>query len=127
MAKRKQRKVKEQHKILPPGDYQAIVTGLKQIGQEHQNIVRMTFRVTAPLINKGLTDPKAGQFKFFVICGRLSMYTSIGAENRHHASNKATKLFGPNWSQITTEAHFVRGYQFYKVDEFNELIRTLQN
>lgn len=73
------------------------------------------------------TDPEAGVQRFYVACEKLSCYTSIGADNRHHASNKATKLFGPHWSQITQDAHFTRGYQFYKVGEFSELIRTLQN
>lgn len=74
---------------------------------------------------KQSSKPHEGSQKFFVLCDRLTIYTSIGADNRHHASNKATKLFGPHWDKITQDASHGRGYQFYPVGAFSELIRTL--
>lgn len=72
------------------------------------------------------TNPDAGQQRFFVLSDRLTVYTSIGADNVHHASNKCTKLFGPHWSKVTQDAMHCRGYQHCTVAEFNELLRTLQ-
>lgn len=71
--------------------------------------------------------PEAGQFKFFVLCERVTLYTTIGADNVHHASNKATKLFGPNWSMVTVEPYHCRGYEFISVAAFNKIVRTLPN
>lgn len=68
--------------------------------------------------------PEAGHTKFYVECERLDMYTAIGADNQHHASNKATKLFGPHWSCVT-ERMGMNNTQFKTVKEFTELIKTL--
>lgn len=69
--------------------------------------------------------PTEGAIKFFVACHRLGIYTSIGADNVHHAFNKATKLFGPHWSFIRDEFHseHIQGYEFQTVAKFNELIK----
>jgi hypothetical protein len=104
-----------------------------------QNMVNKTFIMTLQPIGKDKfivhsivpareskeTNPEAGHMKFFVICHKLCIYTSIGADNIHHASNKATKLFGPNWSQITQDAGIGKGYQFFGVTHFNDLLKTL--
>lgn len=71
--------------------------------------------------------PMEGHFKYFVKCERGGVYTSIGADNVHHASNKATKLFGPMWSQVTTEAELVRGYHFISHRDFSMLLAALPN
>lgn len=75
------------------------------------------------------TIPEIGTHKFHVSCQRLGIYTNIGADNRHHAANKATKLFGPHWTSIASEfqATLMKGYDFCTVKQFNELVRTLQN
>lgn len=70
------------------------------------------------------TIPDAGHIKFYVECKRLDMFTCIGADNQHHASNKATKLFGPHWSCVT-ERMGMNNTQFKTVKEFTELIKTL--
>lgn len=68
--------------------------------------------------------PEAGHTKFYVECERLDIYTAIGADNQHHASNKATKLFGPHWSCVS-ERVGLNNTQFRTVKEFTELIKTL--
>lgn len=73
------------------------------------------------------TVPEAGTERFFVLCSRLSIYTTIGADNRHHASNKATKLFGPHWSSITQSHYLMKDHLFETVAEFSRLIKTLPN
>jgi hypothetical protein len=73
------------------------------------------------------TDPEAGHEKFVVTCDKLTIYTTIGADNLHHASNKATKLFGPHWSQITQSHYIAKEYLFLTVAKFTELIKTLPN
>lgn len=71
------------------------------------------------------TIPEKGAEKYFVYNDRLGIYTSIGADNRHHASNKATKLFGPHWDSIRSNYQAKEGYQFYTVAQYGELIRSL--
>lgn len=72
-----------------------------------------------------VSDPDEGASRFHVCCSKLSIYTCIGADNRHHASNKATKLFGPHWSSLSTDAYLLRGYEYHDVASFGRLIRTL--
>lgn len=71
------------------------------------------------------TIPEEGSLRYYVTCDRFTIYTSMGADNVHHASNKATKLWGPHWSQLTTDAYNLRGYSFVPVKEFGELLKTL--
>jgi len=71
--------------------------------------------------------PEVGHIKFYIHCFKLSIYTTMGADNIHHASNKATKLWGPNWSKITLDQSYGRSHQFCSVKQFSELLRTLQN
>lgn len=73
------------------------------------------------------TDPNKGLNKFFVLSDKFAVYTSIGADNRHHAANKATKLFGPNWTQVRQDHNGGVGYTFISVIEFRELLKTLPN
>lgn len=73
------------------------------------------------------TDPEKGLTKFFVLAFKFAVYTSIGADNRHHAANKATKLFGPNWSQVRPDHSGGAGYSFVSVADFKELLKTLPN
>jgi len=74
------------------------------------------------------TIPTEGHQKYFVASSRLGIYTSIGADNLHHASNKATKLFGPSgWSFIRDEYHVhdLMGYHAKIYKDYKELINTL--
>lgn len=73
-------------------------------------------------------DPQAGHNRFFIANRQLGVYTCIGADNIHHASNKCTKLFGPHWSFLREEHNCaeLRGYVHCPVAEFNRLINTLQ-
>lgn len=73
------------------------------------------------------SDPEKGSYKFFVLCDKFATYTCIGADNRHHAANKATKLFGPHWSQVRMDHNGGRGYQYIPVPDFKELLKTLPN
>lgn len=87
--------------------------------------MQLEFRLIPKIPEIKNSNPDAGQQRFFVLCDRLTVYTSIGADNVHHASNKSTKLFGPHWSKVTQDAMHCRGYQHCTVAEFNELLRTL--
>lgn len=78
-----------------------------------------------------VSDPSAGVYSFMIFNSKLSIYTSIGADNIHHASNKATKLFGNCWTSLKVNTHNNvfeagrMGYTCYSVAEFSELIRSL--
>lgn len=125
---------KAKQKKLEPGIYGAMIE--KAIANKDGSVeVTMTiqgkgFKVREHYSSPGPsknTNPDAGAIRFFVLCERLSIYTSIGADNIHHASNKCTKLFGPNWSQITQDAYLLRGYKHVIVGVFTALIKTLPN
>jgi hypothetical protein len=92
-------------------DGKATLTNIKQVDPKKERII----------------IPEKGQVKFFVTCERLTLYTTIGADNTHHASNKATKLFGPHWSKVTTEPFHCQGYEFCTVAIFTQLLKTLPN
>lgn len=122
---------KTRAKPVKPGIYNAMVDHVVQHKDGSVTVQMSLFgkgfvfkeRYTTKPIKE--TNPDAGQQKFFVLCDRLTVYTSIGADNVHHASNKSTKLFGPHWSKVTQDAMHCRGYQHCTVAEFNELLRTL--
>lgn len=110
-------------KVIDDGN--GIVTvQLELVGKGFTFTERHTLKTVAP---ESIIE--AGHMKFFVACDRLGIYTSIGADNIHHASNKATKLFGPHWSFIRDyyHSHDLGSMQHYPVAQFNELLRTLQN
>ena|SRR5258706_9414894 len=72
------------------------------------------------------TDPEEGHQRYFVYLIRFSVYTIIGAENIHHASNKATKLWGPNWDRIgLIEPGNKAPVTFCPVKEFSKKIKKL--
>lgn len=77
------------------------------------------------------TVPDVGHTKYYIANHRLGIYTCIGADNTHHASNKATKLFGPNgWSFLRNEyqtSPSLNGYEGKSYKEFKALIKTLPN
>lgn len=68
---------------------------------------------------------------FIVRCAKLNIYTIIGADNLHHASNKATKNFGNKWTGLIHRTdHEIgvlarMGAVQCSVAEFNELLKTL--
>lgn len=59
-----------------------------------------------------------GHTRYYVCCERFFVYTSIGADNIHHASNKATKLFGPHWSHLTPNAGAIHEFSYVKPTDF---------
>lgn len=113
--------------MLPPGTYTARLLGhsLNNKGQ-----LELTYQLNDPKKTKVKESiPAEGHTKFFVANSRLGIYTSIGADNMHHASNKCTKLFGPNgWSFLRSEYNHspsLNGYEAKPYKEFKELINTL--
>jgi hypothetical protein len=72
--------------------------------------------------------PEEGHIKYFVCCEKYFVYTAIGADNVHHASNKATKLFGPHWTHLTHNAGAIWEYSYVKPTDFKLfLANSLQN
>lgn len=101
-----------------------LVDAAQKLGYE----VEISFdKKKPPIIPKEtkVTIPEEGHQKFYVVCERFGIFTTIGADNQHHASNKATKLFGPNWSQISQQYYFPMNYNFMPYREFKELLKTL--
>lgn len=124
---------KKKTRVLKPGIYNAMVDKVVDNGNGsvtvHTIMYGKGFTFTERFTTKPIkeTDPDAGHERFFVSCDRLAIYTSIGADNRHHASNKATKLFGPNWSRVHTSHYLDKEFKFVPVKEFKELLKTLPN
>jgi hypothetical protein len=81
------------------------------------------------VMNKKKTVPEEGHESFIVACNRVACYTTIGADNMHHASNKATKLFGPGWTSVRLKTDSVlfklarEEYQFLDVKKFGQIVR----
>ncbi len=74
---------------------------------------------------KRSSEPEEGAKRFCVYLKRFVCYTVIGAENIHHASNKATKLWGPYWTNIgSIQPGFNSMWTFVTVKEFGKLIKT---
>lgn len=122
-------------KALKPGLYRAMITKVEDTGNGYIDIQLklegVGFTYTENLRTKPTKlaepDPHAGHHKFFVLCRKLGVYTSIGADNVHHASNKANKLFGPNWSSLCADSYLVRGYEHASTIQFRELLSELKN
>lgn len=72
------------------------------------------------------SDPEKGTKRFCVILKDMLCYTIIGAENIHHAANKATLLWGSRWTNLS---EIVPGFssilKFCPVKEFGQRIKTL--
>lgn len=120
-----------QKKKLKPGIYNAQVQSVK-VNDNGSVEVQLqlfgkgfTFTERHTLTPVDETIPEVGTMKFFICCSKLGIYTSIGADNRHHAANKATKLFGPHWSSLTQDSYLIRGYVYYEPTNFNREIKTL--
>lgn len=115
---------------LPPGTYTGakiksvtiLPNGLCDITWDLSDVKPKTNNSSA----SNQSEPTEGLKKFFIVCNKLTIYTSIGADNKWHASNKATKLFGPHWSFLTEEWDMVKGNQHCTVANFNALIKTLE-
>jgi len=63
---------------------------------------------------------------FAIINKELGIYTVIGAENQHHASNKATKLWKNHWDNLEEimPPQFLYP-QFVSLKEFNKRIKEI--
>lgn len=79
-------------------------------------------RIPAKRLNEKQTIPEEGGTKFFVVFDKAMVYTSIGADNIHHAYNKSSKLFGPRWSRITANDSVVHEHAFLTYKAFKELL-----
>lgn len=67
-----------------------------------------------------------GVSKFCVFIRRFVCYTVIGADNIHHASNKATKLWGPHWDNISEmKPPFHSMWTYCGVIEFGKRVKTI--
>jgi hypothetical protein len=140
MAKRQQHKSKESTNTMTLRDLFGPLTMPAELDNYKLNWVKANKdgSTTLNFINTKKADVQPAEEqkehkKFIVRCTKLSAYTTIGADNMHHASNKATKNFGPHWSSISPETHhelftLAKGtYQFYPAGQFADLLRTLQN
>lgn len=131
-------------KKLKPGEYKCTVVSAKRILKgvyqmvmkldrpntpEHNTHIKTIFNTIPVDDNIDINYCGEGHNCYFVACEKLGIYTSIGADNIHHASNKATKLFGAHWGFLRphNNCHELMGYQHFPVAEFGGLIKTLQN
>jgi hypothetical protein len=72
------------------------------------------------------TIPEEGANKYYVHHIRSCSYTVIGADNIHHAWNKATKLWGPYWDRVSFhEPGSLTKFKFVTVKEFGALIKEV--
>lgn len=131
MAQRKQSKVAIDWKLEDLIPYELYKTGTVRWAQNHKTPGQLTLSVQLPITDESKSADETGHTKYFVANHRLGIYTCIGADNKHHASNKATKLFGPNgWSFLRNEfqtSPSLDGFEGKPYKEFKELIKTLQN
>lgn len=136
MAKAK----KKAKRKIAPGIYNAIVDKVVDNGDGtvtvHSTLKGKDFTSKERLTVKPLTREvspddltkyaanygEPGHQRFFVLCDRYFVYTTIGARNIHHAGNKATKLWGPGWSHVTLTDCMLRGYTFVPVPEFKHFL-----
>lgn len=67
-----------------------------------------------------------GHRKYFVTYEPLCCYTTIGAENVHHAYNKATKLFKGKYTKLYRNFdNRSPNWEFLSVAEFGELLKKV--
>lgn len=129
--KKSSRKVKQ----VKPGIYNAMVEKVTDEGNGSVTVqfglFGKGFKVTERFTTKPekQTVPDEGATKYLVGCHKLGIYTAIGADNVHHAANKATKLFGPHWSLLrnTFQSGAFENYEFYTVANFSAAIKALKN
>lgn len=124
MATKKSSKAKS----VKPGLYNAMITKVDDAGNGRVTVqLQLYGRGFTFTENHTLkvTNPTEGTERYYIICSKLSMYTAMGADNRHHAANKATKLFGPGWTSLTRSSHLVQYLEFVPVLMFKELISGL--
>lgn len=116
---------------LPDGIHRLYIKGVKAPLLVQLQAVPVGYTVSeTSFFGKALkakeTIPEDGHQKYYVDCTRLDIYTAIGADNQHHASNKATKLFGPHWTCVSQRIALAHT-QFRTPKEFKELLATLPN
>lgn len=128
MAQRKAKQIYTR-KPLKSGEYAMQITSIKPSKIPNIYIMQMTISPVIKTIAKDLEKIDPTELKtFFIMNSKLNIYTSIGAKNVYHASNKATQMFGSRWSSLCQyNAGVPRHYQHQTVADFGELIRTLPN
>lgn len=63
------------------------------------------------------------QQKYYVFYSPNRIYTAIGADNRHHAANKATKLWKGLWTSISIKPPESTFYKYLPLTEFGKWIK----
>jgi len=62
--------------------------------------------------------------KFYVFHKPTRTYTALGAKNIHHATNKASKLYGGEWTGIMRTKPAATSWTYVPVRKFGELLRS---
>jgi hypothetical protein len=104
---RKEKAMTKRKSKLPEGMHELFIKGRKLPLIVQLQAIPVGYVVEEKALSKrkiNLVFQKHGHHKFYVECERLDIYTAIGADNQHHASNKATKLFGPHWSCVSSKS-----------------------
>jgi hypothetical protein len=125
---RKEKAMTKRKSKLPEGMHELFIKGRKLPLIVQLQAIPVGYVVEEKALSKRDKPciPEHGHHKFYVECERLDIYTAIGADNQHHASNKATKLFGPHWSCVSQRVG-LNNTQYRTPKEFKELISTLPN
>lgn len=97
-----------------PGVHVVTISDIKQVENDPTK-----FMVTLELV-----DPEPEATKFCIFHKPTKTYTVLGATNIHHASNKATKLYGHEWTGISRDVpNNAVHWKFLGVKKFGELIK----
>lgn len=109
------------------GDLFHSISELNDMRLVHNDNEQQFYEDTKPKEKE--TIPEAGAQSFLVLNEQSKKYTLIGADNIHHAENKATKLFGIGWNTIKFGyqiADVMKCYSFLPVKQFNQLLALLR-
>jgi hypothetical protein len=120
--------VKGQRKVtilLPPHRTSLRVVNVEGIKMLQLIAETQTWRVEKANIPE-LTEEEQyieeGGKKFYVCHTRTHSYTALGANNHHHAFNKASKLWSGLWSYVTDKEPS-SAWTYVPVKEFNAIVK----
>jgi hypothetical protein len=80
-------------------------------------------RLIKPPVELLPSDPEQGTQKYYVHNWKLQICTVMGADNKHHAANKAALLWKDKWDALRPRP--MPNYEFVPVKEFNKLIKAI--
>lgn len=95
-----------------------ITTRKKKLEELGQLVLDLT---SAPVPVTKMTDPDKGAKRYCIHHDESKRYTTICADNIHHAGNKATLLWKDGWTGISVSRPY--GYLFTGIKDFNKIIR----